>query len=55
MSKNKFAERLTIDNAVLAMVDHQTGLLVNVRDQDPNTMRRNIMRNSGDSLPICRM
>lgn len=43
MSDNKFAERLTLDNAVLTMVDHQTGLLVNVRDQDPNTMRRNIM------------
>lgn len=39
---NKFAETLTIDNAVLAMIDHQTGLLVNCRDQDPHLMTENI-------------
>ncbi len=31
---NRFAERLTPDNAVLVMLDHQTGLLVNCRDQE---------------------
>ncbi|WP_240915859.1 isochorismatase family protein [Pseudoalteromonas sp. Z1A2] len=33
---------LTIDNAVLAMIDHQTGLLVSCRDQDPHLMTQNI-------------
>jgi len=39
---NKFAEMLTTDNAVLAMIDHQTGLLVSCRDQDPHLMTENI-------------
>lgn len=39
---NKFAETLTADNAVLAMIDHQTGLLVSCRDQDPHLMTENI-------------
>lgn len=39
---NKFAETLTVDNAVLAMIDHQTGLLVSCRDQDPHLMTENI-------------
>jgi nicotinamidase-related amidase len=39
---NKFAETLTIDNAVLAMIDHQTGLLVSCHDQDPHLMTENI-------------
>lgn len=39
---NKFAETLIIDNAVLAMIDHQTGLLVSCRDQDPHLMTENI-------------
>lgn len=39
---SKFTEMLTIDNAVLAMVDHQTGLLVSCRDQDPHLMTANI-------------
>ncbi len=39
---NKFAEMLTPDNAVLAMIDHQTGLLVSCRDQDPHLMTENI-------------
>jgi len=38
----KFAETLTPDNAVLAMIDHQIGLLVSCRDQDPNLMTENI-------------
>lgn len=39
---NKFAETLTTENAVLAMIDHQTGLLVSCRDQDPHLMTENI-------------
>ena len=37
-----FAERLTPENAVVAMIDHQTGLLVSCRDQDPHLMKANI-------------
>ncbi len=39
---SKFTEMLTTDNAVLAMIDHQTGLLVSCRDQDPHLMTANI-------------
>ncbi|MGF1680252.1 isochorismatase family protein [Photobacterium minamisatsumaniensis] len=39
---NIFAERLTPDNAVLAMIDHQTGLLVSCRDQDVHLTQANI-------------
>lgn len=39
---NKFAEFLSPDNAVLAMIDHQTGLLASVRDILPETLRKNI-------------
>jgi len=42
MSNKHFAERLTPENAVLAMIDHQTGLLVSCRDQDPHLTRANI-------------
>jgi nicotinamidase-related amidase len=37
-----FAERLSPDNAVLSLIDHQTGLLVNVRDINPATLKTNI-------------
>lgn len=39
---NKFSEFLTPDNAVLAMIDHQVGLLASVRDIEPETLRKNI-------------
>ncbi|MGZ0187857.1 MAG: isochorismatase family protein [Alphaproteobacteria bacterium] len=39
---DKFSEFLTPDNAVLAMIDHQTGLLASVRDILPETLRKNI-------------
>ncbi|WP_299668651.1 isochorismatase family protein [uncultured Ruegeria sp.] len=39
---DKFSEFLTPDNAVLAMIDHQTGLLASVRDIQPETLRKNI-------------
>lgn len=43
MSDKKYYERLTEDNAVLAMIDHQTGLLVNCRDMNFNVMKTNII------------
>lgn len=39
---NKFSETLTKDNSVLALIDHQTGLLVSCRDLDPHLMAENI-------------
>ncbi|OZG72317.1 hydrolase [Hahella sp. CCB-MM4] len=42
MTTSKYAERLTKDNAVLAMIDHQTGLLVSCRDQEPHLLKANI-------------
>jgi nicotinamidase-related amidase len=42
MNDTKFSEFLTADNSVLAMIDHQTGLLVSVRDIGPETLRKNI-------------
>jgi nicotinamidase-related amidase len=39
---NKFLEFLTPQNAVLAMIDHQTGLLASVRDIQAETLRKNI-------------
>jgi nicotinamidase-related amidase len=42
MTDKKFSEFLSADNSVLAMIDHQTGLLVNVRDISPETLRKNI-------------
>jgi len=35
----RFAETLTPDNAILAMIDHQTGLMVGVRDMNPAQLR----------------
>ena len=43
MTDKKFAETLTIDNAVFAFIDHQTGLMVNCRDQEPMVMKNNII------------
>lgn len=39
---NKFAEFLSPENAVLTLIDHQTGLLASVRDIQPETLRKNI-------------
>lgn len=38
----RYAETLTPENAVLAMIDHQTGLLVGVRDLNPALLKNNI-------------
>ena len=43
MNDVRYSERLTPDNAILAMIDHQTGLLVNYRDQDVTVMKTNIL------------
>lgn len=42
MSESKYSEFLTADNSVLAMIDHQTGLLASCRDQPAETLRKNI-------------
>lgn len=42
MNPTVFAERLTPDNAVLTLIDHQTGLLVGCRDQDVTVLKSNI-------------
>ncbi len=42
MKDKIFYERLTPDNAVVAMIDHQTGLLVNCRDMDAVLLKNNI-------------
>ncbi len=39
---SRFAQTLTPDNAVLAMIDHQTGLMVGVRDMNPAQLKNNI-------------
>ncbi|MGF1861379.1 isochorismatase family protein [Photobacterium profundum] len=41
-NKSVFAERLTPGNAVIAMIDHQTGLLLSCRDQDVHLTKTNI-------------
>ncbi|EAS40932.1 hydrolase [Photobacterium profundum] len=41
-NKSVFAERLTPGNAVIAMIDHQTGLLLSCRDQDVHLTKANI-------------
>jgi hypothetical protein len=43
MNDIRYTERLTPDNAILAMIDHQAGLLVNYRDQDVTVMKTNIL------------
>ncbi|WP_316505737.1 isochorismatase family protein [Nitrosopumilus sp.] len=42
MTNEKFAERLSPDNAVVALIDHQTGLLVGVRDLNPTVVKNNV-------------
>lgn len=43
MNDKIFYERLTPENAAVAMIDHQTGLLVNCRDMDAIVMKTNII------------
>lgn len=40
--KNLFGETLTPENAVVALIDHQTGLLSGVRDHSPKELQNNL-------------
>jgi nicotinamidase-related amidase len=42
-SKSKIAEFLTPENAVLTMIDHQTGLMVGLGDEHPTVLKNNIL------------
>jgi len=42
MNDQRLSEFLSADNAVLAMIDHQAGLLVKCRDQPAETLQKNI-------------
>ncbi len=42
MDKSRFSEFLTVDNSVLVLIDHQTGLLSSVRDIAPDLLRTNL-------------
>lgn len=42
-TSTKFSEFLTPDNAVLAMIDHQTGLMVGLGDEHPTVIKNNIL------------
>lgn len=39
----KYSEFLTVDNSVLAMIDHQTGLMVGLGDEHPTVLKNNIV------------
>ena len=43
MSDNKYSEFLTPDNAMLTMIDHQTGLMVGLGDEHPTVLKNNIL------------
>ena len=43
MQNQNLYERLTPDNAVLALIDHQTGLLVGCHDQDITVIKNNLL------------
>lgn len=43
MSDNKYFEFLTPDNAMLTMIDHQTGLMVGLGDEHPTVLKNNIL------------
>ncbi|CAH0536491.1 isochorismatase family protein [Vibrio marisflavi] len=42
-TKTKYSEFLTPENAVLAMIDHQTGLMVGLGDEHPTVLKNSIM------------
>jgi hypothetical protein len=41
--RNDAHERLTPENAVLLLVDHQSGLVSGVRDLEPDEVRHNVV------------
>jgi len=43
MTNPIYSEYLTPDNAVLAMIDHQTGLMVGLGDEHPTVLKNNIL------------
>jgi hypothetical protein len=43
VSANKFAERLTRENAAVLLVDHQVGLYSGVRDIPVGELKHNVM------------
>jgi len=43
MTDNRYAEFLTPDNAMLTMIDHQTGLMVGLGDEHPTVLKNNIL------------
>ncbi|PHR56113.1 MAG: hydrolase [Robiginitomaculum sp.] len=43
MTKAIYSEFLTPDNAVLTMIDHQTGLMVGLGDEHPTVLKNNIL------------
>lgn len=43
MNDKRFFETLTPENAVFTSIDHQTGLLVGCRDQNPAVLKNNLL------------
>ncbi|GAA6156889.1 isochorismate family cysteine hydrolase YcaC [Pyruvatibacter sp. HU-CL02332] len=43
MAKSNYSEFLTPHNAVLTMIDHQTGLMVGLGDEHPTVLKNNIL------------
>lgn len=43
MSDKRYSEYLTPNNAVLTMIDHQTGLMVGLGDEHPTVLKNNIL------------
>ncbi|PCH62751.1 MAG: hydrolase [SAR86 cluster bacterium] len=43
MNNSRYSEFLTADNALLTMIDHQTGLMVGLGDEHPTILKNNIL------------
>ncbi len=43
MNDKRYSEFLTPDNAMLTMIDHQTGLMVGLGDEHPTVLKNNIL------------
>ncbi|KXX72627.1 isochorismatase family protein [Flammeovirga sp. SJP92] len=43
MNNHRFSEFLSTENSVLALIDHQTGLLSSVRDIEPDLLKTNLL------------
>lgn len=42
MDTKRFSEFLSVDNSVLTLIDHQSGLLASVRDIEPEVLKNNL-------------